>query len=108
VPVHQYRVENGYAQPTIVWQMPAGFATTGSYKVVVKRIQKKLRSEATVNRLTLKISRINPGDWAKVESGWLAQPLQDRVVRFGSRGRIHQFLWPRSRAVSIREKGTER
>ena len=28
-----------------------------------------------VNRLTLKVSRIIPGDWGKVESGWLAQPL---------------------------------
>jgi uncharacterized protein YkwD len=57
VPVHQYRVENGYAQPTIVWQMPAGFATTGSYKVVVKRIKKKgskrlLHTAYTVNLFT--------------------------------------------------------
>ena len=53
-------------------------------------------------------SRIIPGDWGKVGSGWLAQPLLNRIVRFGSGGRIHQFLWRRSRAVSKREKGTER
>jgi uncharacterized protein YkwD len=57
VPIHQYRVENGYAQPTIVWQMPAGFSTTGSYKVVVKRIKKRgsrhlLHTAYTVNLFT--------------------------------------------------------
>jgi uncharacterized protein YkwD len=50
IPVHQYRVENGYAQPTLVWQMPSGFAKTGSYRVVVKHIKvrgkKKLRHTA--------------------------------------------------------------
>ena len=36
-----------------------------------------------VNRLKLDVSRIIPGDWGKVESGWLAQPLKSRIVRFG-------------------------
>jgi hypothetical protein len=36
-------------------------------------------------------SRIIPGDWAKVEPGWLVQPLLNRIVRFGTGGRIHQF-----------------
>jgi len=58
--------------------------------------------------LKLDVSRIIPGDWGKVESGWLAQLLSSRIARFGSGGRIHQFLWRCSRAVSIREKGTER
>ena len=51
--------------------------------------------------MKLDVSRIIPGDWGKVESGWLAWPLSspDRKVR-GSGGRIHQFLWRRSRAVS--------
>jgi hypothetical protein len=31
---------------------------------------------------------------------WLAHPLQVRLVRGGGRGRIHRFLWLRSRAVS--------
>ncbi len=58
--------------------------------------------------MKLSVSRIIPGDWGKVESGWLAQPLLRRAARSGSGGRIHQFLWRRSRAVSTREKGTER
>ena len=57
VSVHKYPVENGYAQPTLVWQMPAGFSTTGSYKVVVANIKKKgsrkpLRTAYTVNLFT--------------------------------------------------------
>ena len=53
-------------------------------------------------------SRMIPGDWAKAESGWLAWPFYDRLARFGRGGRIHQFLWRRSRAVGKRELGTER
>ena len=55
-------------------------------------------------RKSLVVSRIIPGNWGKVESGWLAWPLLNRLVRFGRRGRIHQFLWPRSRAVSNAKK----
>ena len=51
-------------------------------------------------RKLLNVSRIIPGDWGKAESGWLAWPLSNRIARFGSGGRIHQFLWQRSRAVS--------
>ena len=69
---------------------------------------KELRWEAAVNRLPQNISRIIPGDWGKAESGWLAHPLLNRTARSGSGGRIHQFLWRRSRAVSTREKGTAR
>ena len=57
--------------------------------------------------MMLNVSRIIPGDWAMVESGWLAQPLLSRIARFGSGGRIHQFLWRGSRLASKREKGTE-
>jgi uncharacterized protein YkwD len=39
--VHKYRVENGYAMPTLVWQMPAGFSKTGAYRVVVTHIKKR-------------------------------------------------------------------
>jgi hypothetical protein len=47
------------------------------------------------------ISRIIPSDWGKVGSGWLAQPLfKFRPQGLGGGGRIHQFLWRRSRAVS--------
>ena len=61
---------------------------------------KELRWAVTVNRPAPKISRIIPGDWGKDESGWLVHPLINRAVRSGSGGRIHQFLWRRSRAVS--------
>jgi uncharacterized protein YkwD len=40
VPVHKYRVESGYAQPTLVWQMPAGFDKASTYRVVVSNIRK--------------------------------------------------------------------
>ena len=78
--------------------------------ILVECVQFIERTEmaAAVNRLKLSVSRIIPGDWGKVGSGWLAQPLLGRIARFGSGGRIHQFLWRRSRAVSKREKGTER
>jgi uncharacterized protein YkwD len=39
--VHKYPVENGYAQPTVVWQMPAGISKTSAYKVVIKNIRRK-------------------------------------------------------------------
>jgi uncharacterized protein YkwD len=41
IPVRKYRVENGYAMPTLVWQMPAGFSKTGAYRVVVTHIKKR-------------------------------------------------------------------
>jgi uncharacterized protein YkwD len=30
------RVQNGYAQPTLVWQVPAATATSGTYRVIVR------------------------------------------------------------------------
>lgn len=35
VPVTKYAVDNAYAKPTIVWQMPAGFEKAGTYNVSV-------------------------------------------------------------------------
>ena len=52
----------------------------------------------------LRVSRIIPGDWGKAESGWLTWPLLRRIEWSGSGGRIHQFLWQRSRAVSNAKK----
>jgi hypothetical protein len=49
-------------------------------------------------------SRIIPGNWGKVGSGWLARPLQDRVARRGGGGRIHRSLRQRSRAVGTRTR----
>jgi hypothetical protein len=47
----------------------------------------------------------------RLGKGWVrlvgpSPPRSDRKA--GGGGRIHQFLWRRSRAVSSREKGTER
>ena len=53
---------------------------------------KELRWKAAVNRLKPKVSRIIPGNWGKAGSGWLARLLLSRIARFGSGGRIHQFL----------------
>lgn len=39
--VRKYAVHSGYAQPTLVWQMPRGIAKSGAYKVVVKNIRRK-------------------------------------------------------------------
>jgi hypothetical protein len=43
----------------------------------------ELRWSVTDERMKLDVSRIIPGDWGKVESGWLVQPLSspDRKVR---------------------------
>ena len=45
-------------------------------------------------------SGIIPGDWGKIGSGWLARSLEAETSVLRRRGRIHQFLWRRSRAVS--------
>lgn len=36
---------------------------------------KELERTAAVNRLAQVVPRMTPGDWEKVESGWLARPL---------------------------------
>lgn len=41
IPVRKYAVRNGYAQPTVVWQMPSGFSKSSAYRVVVKNIRRK-------------------------------------------------------------------
>lgn len=39
IPVQRFAVHSGYGQPTLVWQMPAGFSRSGNYRVVVTRIK---------------------------------------------------------------------
>jgi hypothetical protein len=53
---------------------------------------KELGLTAVIASELLSGSRIIPGDWGKAGSGWLARPLSSRIARFGSGGRIHQFL----------------
>jgi hypothetical protein len=75
--------------------------------LTVVHLELLLRWSVTVNRLLPVVSRIIPGDWGKAGPGWLVWPLLSCVERRGGGGRIHQFLWQRSRAASTREKGTE-
>jgi hypothetical protein len=65
---------------------------------------KELRWAVADERKLLNVSEIIPGDRGKAESGWLAWPLLNGTARCGSGGRIHQFLWRRSRAVSNAKK----
>ena len=57
IPVHRYAVHTGYAQPTLVWQMPANFNKSTSYKVTISGIKKSgysgsLRTSYTVRLFT--------------------------------------------------------
>jgi hypothetical protein len=65
---------------------------------------KALKRSAVIAKLASAVSRIIPGDWGKAVPGWWAPPLENRVARSGGGGRIHQFLWRRSRAVSNAKK----
>jgi len=40
IPVHKFSVHTGYAQPTLVWQMPSWFSTSATYKIGVGGIRK--------------------------------------------------------------------
>ena len=70
----------------------------------VRSSLKELRRTAADERMKSEVSRIIPGDWGKAGPGWLAGPLSSRIARSGSGGRIHQFLWRRSRAASNAKK----
>jgi uncharacterized protein YkwD len=60
VSVHKYAVENGYAQPTVVWQMPAGFSKTSSYRVVVKNIRHRGSSKRFKYAYTVRLFTPSP------------------------------------------------
>jgi uncharacterized protein YkwD len=55
LPIHKYRVENGYAQPTVVWQMPGSFDKNTSYRVVVKHIKKRGSSKSFKYAYTVRL-----------------------------------------------------
>jgi len=76
----------------------------GILRYDVRSSLKELRWTAVDERKSLVVSRMIPGNWGKVEPGWLARPLLDRIARFGGGGRIHQFLWSRSHAVSYAKR----
>lgn len=57
ISVRRYAPHNGYAQPTLVWQMPKSFDKTAAYRVVVSGIKAAgtpgtLRQEYTVRLFT--------------------------------------------------------
>jgi hypothetical protein len=83
------------------------FCLSLTYPQTMKRHGDRSQYPTGVERLRVNVSRIIPGDWGKAGSGWLAQPLGAAPKGNGSGGRIHQFLWRRSRAVSnaIQELG---
>jgi translation elongation factor EF-Tu-like GTPase len=54
------------------------FSISGRGTVVTGRIEQgkvKIGGTAKDERNSQNVSRIIPGDWGKVESGWLARPL---------------------------------
>jgi hypothetical protein len=58
-------------------------------------------------RIAPEVSRIIPGDWGKVGSGWWARPLSRRAARHAGGGRIHWLLW-RGRTRQSCERGAWR
>ena len=57
IPVHKYAVHSGYAQPTLVWQMPSNLDQTKAYRVIVTNIKrpgytKPIRADYTVRLFT--------------------------------------------------------
>jgi len=60
VAVQKYAVHSGYAQPTVVWQMPAGFSKTDSYRVVVTHIKHKGSSKNFKTAYTVRLFTPTP------------------------------------------------
>ena len=55
MPVHKYSVHSGYAQPTLVWQMPSWIGQAGSYKVSVTGIKRSGYSGTTATSYTVRL-----------------------------------------------------
>jgi uncharacterized protein YkwD len=55
IPVHKYSVHTGYAQPTVVWQMPSWMGHSGNYKVVVTGIKKSGYSGSLQTSYTVRL-----------------------------------------------------
>jgi uncharacterized protein YkwD len=55
IPAHKYRVHKGYAQPTLVWQMPQSISQTGVFKVVVRNIHRRGTSTRFHTRYTVRL-----------------------------------------------------
>jgi uncharacterized protein YkwD len=54
VPVQKYRVENGYGQPTLVWQLPSSIAKSGDYQVTVRNIHRRGTSKRFATSYTVR------------------------------------------------------
>ncbi|MFL6108907.1 MAG: CAP domain-containing protein [Marmoricola sp.] len=55
IPVHKYAVHSGYAQPTVVWQMPSWIGKSGSYTIKVTGIKRSGYSGSTSTSYTVRL-----------------------------------------------------
>lgn len=55
VPVRTFPVHDGYGQPTLVWQLPAGMSTATTYRVVVSGITSRRHSSPSGYSYTVRL-----------------------------------------------------
>ena len=55
IPVRKYAVHSGYAQPTLVWQMPSWIGKSGTYKITVTGIRRAGYSGTTSTSYTVRL-----------------------------------------------------
>jgi len=55
IPVHKYAVHSGYAQPTVVWQMPSWIGKSGTYRIKVTGIKKAGYSRSLTASYTVRL-----------------------------------------------------
>jgi uncharacterized protein YkwD len=55
IPVHKYAVHSGYAQPTVVWQMPSWIGKSGTYRISVTNIKKSGYSGSLSTSYTVRL-----------------------------------------------------
>jgi len=58
--VHKFAVENGYGQPTLVWQMPSSLQSSGSYHVKVSNIRHRGSGKRHTTRYTVRFFTPTP------------------------------------------------
>jgi hypothetical protein len=112
------------------WQCScAGLGANSGQSGAVLRLRARLRAERAVasgsgRTETMELLRVEgiamdarkpadsskmiPGNWGKIGSGWWVRSLENPVARPGGGGSIHQLLWRRSRAVSNAKSGAVR
>jgi hypothetical protein len=75
------------------WRHPRGTVAVRPKPLEGPRRTCLRKWKTAFNRVPSEVSRIIPGDWGKVGSGWWARPLSRRVARRAGGGRIHRLLW---------------